>query len=119
MSTLKLTSLIIMVSFYLFAGVSHFRKPNFFLKITPKWVPFPEIINLIVGAFEIILGLLLIFRVTRSFAAWGIIVLLVLVFPANVYHFQKAMHSKKAVALTAMRLPLQLALMYWAYIFVS
>jgi len=119
MSTLKLISLSIMAAFYMFAGVSHFRKPKFFLSITPKWVPFPEVVNHIVGVIEVIVGLLLFFNLTRSYAAWGIIILLVFVFPANVYHFQKARRKKKAVALTLIRLPLQLMLIYWAYSFVS
>lgn len=118
MSTLKLVSLIIMATFYMFAGVSHFRKPAFFLAITPKWVPLPEKVNVLIGAVEIALGILVLFTSTRTVAAWGIIVLLVLVFPANVYHFQKAMRKKKAVILTLIRLPLQALLIYWAYSFV-
>ena len=118
MSSLKIISLVIMASFYIFAGVSHYRKPNFFLKITPKWVPFPSKINILVGAFEIALGILLLFEITRCYAAWGIILLLVAVFPANVYHFQKALKKKKAIILTLIRLPLQALLIYWAYSFV-
>ena len=118
MTTLTLVSLYIMASFYIFAGVSHFRKPKFFLAITPKWVPFPEKVNLIVGAIEIALGVLVVFDSTRSFAAWGIILLLVAVFPANVYHFQKALQKKKGVILTLIRLPIQLLLIYWAYGFI-
>lgn len=117
MSTAKFISLIIMASFYLFAGVSHFRNPKFFLKITPKWVPYPEKINLIVGAIEIILGLGLLFSATRYYAAIGVIALLVAVFPANVYHFQKARQKGKHVIPTLIRLPIQGLLIYWAYSF--
>jgi uncharacterized membrane protein len=118
MPTLKLISLILMAAFYLFAGVSHFRSPKFFLKITPKWVPSPERVNHLVGAIEIALGLGLLLPATRSMAAMGIILLLIAVFPANVYHFQKALKKKKMVGLTMLRLPLQLVLIYWAYSFV-
>jgi len=119
MSTLKIVSLLIMATLYVFAGISHFRKPTFFLKITPKWVPYPEKVNLIVGGIEIVAGLLLLFNQTRTYAAWIIIFLLIIVFPANVYHFQKALRKKKAVILTLMRLPLQLLLIYWAHSFIS
>ena len=81
-------------------------------------MPLPEKINLLVGAVEIALGILVLFTSTRTVAAWSIIVLLVLVFPANVYHFQKALKKKKAVILTLIRLPLQALLVYWAYSFV-
>lgn len=118
MSTLKFISLLLMASFYIFAGISHFRIPKFFESITPKWVPVPKKVNLFVGAVEIMLGIALLFSVSRSYAAWGIVILLIAVFPANVYHFQKALRKKKAVLLTFMRLPLQLLLIYWAYSFI-
>jgi len=117
-SAIKLTSLFIMSAFYLFAGISHFRKPKFFLKITPKWVPFPKQINLIIGLIEIFLSLLLLFNSTRHYAVLGIIVLLVTVFPANVYHFQLCLKSKKYIFLSFLRLPLQLVLIYWAFQYV-
>lgn len=117
MPTLKLVSLVLMASLYLFAGVSHFRTPKFFLKITPPWVPRPELINKLVGGMEILLGIGLLFPATRSLAAAGVILLLIAVFPANVYHFQKARRKEKMVLATAIRLPLQLVLIYWAYSF--
>jgi uncharacterized membrane protein len=107
-----------MAAFYIFAGISHFRIPNFFLSITPKWVPVPERVNLLVGTFEIMMGIALLFSTSRSYAAWGIIILLIAVFPANVYHLQKSIEKKKGVLLTTIRLPLQLALIYWAYNFI-
>ena len=117
MSILKIVSLILMASFYAFAGISHFRNPIFFLKITPKWVPNPELINRLVGVIEILLSILILIPLTRSFAAFAVIVLLVIVFPANVYHFQKAYRKKKGIAFTLIRLPLQILLIWWAYSF--
>ncbi|MFK7947995.1 MAG: DoxX family protein [Saprospiraceae bacterium] len=118
MSTLQLISLIVMASFYIFAGISHFRVPKIFLKITPKWVPYPEKVNILVGIIELILGVSLFFESTRSFAAMGIIALLIAVFPANIYHFQQARKKGKLVIPTLIRLPIQLILIWWAYSFV-
>ena len=118
MSTLELISLIAMSSIYVFAGISHLLKPKFFLSITPKWVPNPETVNIIVGIVEIILGLALLFNVTRHYAAIGIVILLIAVFPANIYHFQKARAKGKQQALTLIRLPIQALLIYWAYCFI-
>ena len=118
MSAIKLTSLFIMSAFYLFAGISHFRKPKFFLKITPKWVPFPKQINLIIGLIEIFLSLLLLFNSTRHYAALGVIVLLITVFPANVYHFQQAKRKRLHTVPTLIRLPIQALLVYWAFQYV-
>ena len=118
MSTIKLISLLMMSAIYCFAGFSHFRKPNIFLKITPKWVPYPEKINIAVGAIEVILGIALLFSMTRNYAAMGIIALLIAVFPANIYHFQQARRNKKHIIPTLIRLPVQALLIYWAYTFI-
>lgn len=117
MSTIKLISLLLMSAIYCIAGISHFRKPKGFLKITPKWVPYPEKINVIVGSIEIILGIALLFSSTRNYAAIGIIVLLIAVFPANIYHFQQARRKGKFIIPTLIRLPVQVLLIYWAYTF--
>ena len=112
---LQWISVILMAAFYIYAGYSHFRNPKFFLKITPKWVPAPEQVNIFVGAVEILLGLLILIPQTRSLAAWGVIALLIAVFPANVYHFQKSLKKGKFVWPTLIRLPIQFLLIYWAY----
>lgn len=117
-TTFELISLFLMAGFYVFAGVSHFLIPKFFLKIMPKWVPFPEKINLFVGIMEILLGVGLVFSSTRVLAAWGIIALLIAVFPANIYHYQLARKKNKQVVATLIRLPIQALLIYWAYSFV-
>lgn len=118
MTTLQLISLYSMAAIYVMAGVLHFVEPKFYLKITPKWVPFPEHVNVLVGVIEIVLGLALLFTTTCQYAAIGIIALLVAVFPANVYHFQKAKRKQKLVLVTLLRLPIQVLLIYWAYTFV-
>ncbi len=112
---LKLIALILMAAFYIYAGVSHFRIPKFFIRITPPWVPNPELVNKIVGVVEIVLGVLLLIPVTTKSAAWGVIILLIVVFPANVYHFQKSLKKKKYVWQTLVRLPIQLLLLWWAW----
>lgn len=99
------------------AGISHFRTPGFFLKITPPWVPAPEKVNLLVGGIEILLGICLFIPAVRMYAAWGCIALFIAVFPANVYHFQKSLKKGRHVWMTLIRLPLQALLIYWAYVF--
>lgn len=117
MSNIQLLSLFLMAALYIFAGISHFRNPKFFLKITPPWVPAPEKVNVFVGIVEIGLGIGVLFAATRTFAVYGIIALLIAVFPANVFHFQKAKKKGKFVWQTALRLPIQLLLIWWAWSF--
>ena len=118
MATPQLISLVLMSALYLLAGISHFIQPGFFLKIIPKWVPYPELTNFVVGAVEVLLGMALWVSEIRSYAAMDVILLLLAVLAANVYHFQKARRKAQHVAATAIRLPFQALLIYWAYTFV-
>jgi len=107
-----------MAAFYLLAGISHFKKPVFFFKITPDWVLFPKTINIIVGIVEILLAFGLLFEKTRSISSLSIIILLVLIFPANIKHVRLSMAKNKNVLGTILRLPVQGLLIYWAYTFI-
>ena len=104
--------------FLIYAGVRHFQVPKFFIKITPPWGPSPEKMNVFIGCVEILLGLAVIVPSTRSLGAWGIILLLILVFPANIYHHQLARKKGKHVTATLIRLPFQFLFMWWAYQYV-
>ena len=100
------------------AGVLHFVRPDFYLKIMPPYLPWHYELVLISGAFEIIGGIgLLIPRFTVA-AAWGLIALLFAVFPANLH---MALHAEQypdfSPAALWGRLPLQGVLIAWAYWF--
>jgi uncharacterized membrane protein len=112
---LKIISLYIMAVLYLLAGVMHFARTRFFLKIVPPFLPFKKALVYISGVIEIILGIALIPEATRSLAAWGVIALLIAVFPANIYHFtSKGAGMKIPTWLLAVRLPIQFLLIAWA-----
>jgi uncharacterized membrane protein len=103
---------------YILAGINHFRQPRLYLKIIPNYLPNPNLLNKLSGIAEILLGILVCLSFTHIFAAWGIIALLIAIFPANLYMFQ---NEKAALGLPKwlrlVRLPLQLALIYWAYLY--
>ena len=67
------------------AGFMHLLRPEFFVAIIPPGLPNPEWLNVIAGLAEIVLGVFLLEPRARIFAAWGIIALMIAVFPANVY----------------------------------
>ena len=105
-----------MAFLYIVAGIIHFRSPGMYIKIIPPYFSNPKLLNILSGAAEIILGILLILPFSSNFAAWGIIMLLIAIFPANLYMFQ----NKKAGFglpkwILFVRLPLQIVLIYWAY----
>lgn len=107
-----------MATLYIAAGSNHFISPEFYKKIMPPWLPghFPLIY--ISGIAEIVLGLLLLPVQTRKLAAWGIIFLLIAVFPANVQMLLNYLRDQNPYWwIAALRLPLQLILIWWAYRF--
>ena len=67
------------------AGVLHFIRPEIFARIVPPALPAPRLLVLLSGAAEVAGGLGLLLPATRRWAAWGLLALLVAVFPANVY----------------------------------
>ena len=71
--------------FYIYAGVKHFSESDYFLKIMPPYISYHLELVYISGAFEILLGIMLIFNKTRYMACWGLILLLIAIFPANIY----------------------------------
>jgi uncharacterized membrane protein len=106
--------------FFVAAGSNHFLNPAPYLSMMPPYLPFPSALNIVSGAAEIAGGLGIIFPATRALAGWGLIALLVAVFPANV---NVALHGWKgqniAPWLLWARLPFQpliIALVYWACI---
>lgn len=98
------------------AGANHFLSSGFYLRMMPPYLPWHLALVYISGAAEILLGFLLLIRSTSAIAAWGIIALLVAVFPANL---QMALHPDtfpefSEVALW-LRLPFQVVFIAWAY----
>lgn len=108
--------LYLMAVLYILAGLNHFRKPRFYLKIIPPFVPFKNLANQICGFMEIILGVFLFIPALTSASAWSIMVLLLLIFPANIY---MAQNNKASLGIPKwilfLRLPIQFLLIYWAY----
>ncbi len=70
---------------YMAAGFAHLTNPAFFVAIIPPELPNPGWLNVISGLAEIVLGVFVLEPRTRVYAAWGIIALLIAVFPANLY----------------------------------
>lgn len=74
---------------FFISGVMHFTAANKMVNMIPGKVPYKTAINYTIGLIEIILGIGLLFESTGYMAAWLLILLLVAVFPANIYAAQK------------------------------
>jgi uncharacterized membrane protein len=104
------------------AGVMHFVRPAFYVALIPPSWPLRLAAVYISGAAEIALGAGLLIPRWRRWAAWGIIALLVAVFPANIYHAASGglthpdLPAFMANATAAwLRLPVQFVLLAWAW----
>ena len=120
MMTLKKITLIIMSFFYINTGIKHFIDTDWFLYIIPPYLDFIGLeLVYISGVFEITLGLLLLFPKYRKISAYGIILLLIAVYPANIYlAFNKQPQELIGVSSFAaswIRLPIQFILIGIAY----
>ena len=103
---------------YVIVGVKHFTDTDFFVAIVPPIINWKEEVVLVSGLIEVTLGILLLFNQTRKLSAWGIILLLIAVFPANIYLYlseipREALSISKNQAL--FRMPFQIPLIIIAY----
>jgi uncharacterized membrane protein len=100
------------------AGLNHFLDPATYTAMMPEVLPAPLALVYVSGVAEIAGGLGLILPATRRLAAWGLIVLFLAVFPANLNMALNGLPLGKLDvpqwALWA-RLPLQLVFIAWAY----
>ena len=114
---IKLISLCIASCFYISVGIKHFQDPGWFVQIIPPILPYKFELVYFSGLFEIIFGILLIFQKFRKLASKGLIVLLICVYPANIY---LAFTNGAALGITPLlawgRLPFQfvfIGIAYW------
>jgi uncharacterized membrane protein len=115
MSQIQTTSKYLLAIFMVGAGTMHFVKPDFYMKIMPPYLPWHLELVYLSGFFEAALGLLLLVPRFSRLAAWGIIALLIAVFPANIYVYQHQDVLPASPILHLLRLPLQAVFILWAY----
>ena len=100
------------------AGINHFIDPATYVAMMPSALPWHLELVYASGVFEILGGLGLIHPRTRRLAGWGLIALLVAIFPANlnmaVNHLPLGGKVVPEWTLWA-RLPLQIVFILWAW----
>lgn len=110
--------LLLVAAFFVFAGVGHFTNAAFFVSIVPPYLPYPEALVAVSGVCEIAGGLGVLVPATRQAAGYGLLALLIAVYPANIH---MALHPEQfpdmSPAMLYARLPMQLvfaALVWYA-----
>ncbi|WP_371823861.1 DoxX family protein [Phyllobacterium sp. 628] len=102
---------------YCAAGILHILRPQWFMQITPAWVPYPLQVILLTGVCEVLGGLALLGQRFRKAAGFALALYAVCVYPANIKH---AIDSLSAANVTlgwcyhAPRLAFQPVLVWWA-----
>jgi uncharacterized membrane protein len=105
----------LLAAFFILAGVNHFRMPGVYAAMVPPWLPWPERLSAIAGALEILGGIGVLIPEFRRRAGWGLVILLVAVFPANL-HVALVGHMEGlnvSSAVLWLRLPFQAVLIAW------
>jgi uncharacterized membrane protein len=109
-------ALLALAVFFVGAGVSHFANPDFYVRIMPPYLPAHLELVYLSGVLEILGGLAVLIPGIRGLAGWGLILLLLAVYPANLH---MALHPELFPSVSTLalytRLALQFVLIAWAY----
>jgi uncharacterized membrane protein len=105
----------VFAALFVVGGVGHFVATEFYVKMMPPYLPLHRTLVLLSGIIEIILGILLLVPRTSRFAAWGLIALLIAVFPANIHVYRHQETFPLPWFVHLLRLPMQGVLILWAY----
>ena len=111
-------SLIVIALIFGTSGVLHLLKPGPFMAIMPPWLPAHRELVLLSGVCEILGAIGVLVPATQVAAGWGLIALLLAVFPANIQMLLNARASHASALWMAgliARLPFQVFLIYWVY----
>lgn len=119
MSTIHRISLVSMTVLYLLAGINHFVSPAGYLKLIPAWLPYPVLMNAAAGIAEILFAILLMFKSSRMWGAYGIIILLLALLPVHIDMIKNGFCLSNGYCLPGwalwLRLVLQFVLIRWSW----
>jgi uncharacterized membrane protein len=105
----------LLAAFFVLAGVNHFRMPSLYAAMVPPWIPWAAGLSAVAGACEILGGIGILIPEFRRRAGWGLVILLVAVFPANLHVALVGRMEGLNVppAVLWLRLPFQAVLIAW------
>jgi len=97
------------------AGITHFLAPGFYAQVVPKWIGHEKQVVAWSGVAEILCGTLVAIPRTRRLGAWLSLVLLIVVYPANIDMAVQAGRPHDPESWAAwIRLPFQFPMWWWA-----
>ncbi len=105
--------------FFVIAGTRHFLSPQAYMQIMPPFLPSPLFLIYLSGVCEVAGGIGVLLPRSRRIAGYGLIALLIAVFPANIYMAVNHLGVSGTPLpdwLLWLRLPLQAVLILWVWI---
>ena len=109
-------ALLALSTFFIAVGIDHFINPDFYLAIMPPMFPLHLEAVYVSGLFEILGGFGLLLSRFRKISGWGLLALLIAVYPANIY-MAMTPEAFPEISIFALyfRLALQFIFFFWAY----
>jgi uncharacterized membrane protein len=106
----------VMAAFYVWAGINHFVRPEFYLNLMPAYIPLHTELVYLSGIVEIGLGVLVAIPRTAAMAAWGIILMLIAFLPVHVHMLvNNHLYPEAPTSMLWLRFPIQALFILWAY----
>jgi len=108
--------LLVISLFFIIGGIAHFVVPYFFIKAMPGYLGYHKELVIISGVFEILGAIGILVPQTRLLAGYGLITLIVAVYPANI---NMALHPENYSVFPELflylRLPLELLFIWFVW----
>ena len=108
--------LLVIALFFVIGGISHFVVSDFFIKSMPEYLGYHKELVLISGVFELLGAIGILIPQTRLVAGYGLIALLIAVYPANI---NMALHPENYPDISELflylRLPLQFLFLWFVW----
>lgn len=109
----------VLAAFFTVAGANHFISPQTYLPMMPGYLPWHLPLIYASGVAEMAGGIGICFPKWRRLAGWGLIALLLAIFPANIQMLvhQVPLNGRSIPEwILWLRLPLQAVLIAWVYL---
>lgn len=108
--------LLIIALFFISGGIAHFVLLDFFVQSMPDYLSYHKELVIISGMFEILGAIGILVPQTRLLAGYGLILLVIAVYPANI---NMALHPERYPDLSALflyaRLPFQFLFVWFIW----
>ena len=111
LSRWKLAGVAFVFLWFFIGGIAHFAATETEMRIVPPWIPWPRVVVLVSGVFELLGAAGLLLRSTRRAAGIGLLLLTLAVTPCHIYMLQRPELFPIPVWALWLRLPIQVALL--------